>query len=173
MSGSFADSIRMLAIISIAICLIPAGAHFFEMPNKMALLTGEYMIVQKIYAGWALFGIAVFAALAFTLVHTVLVWPQPKPRWLSLFSFLGILATQAIFWAYTYPMNSLTRNWTVTPDNVEAARQQWEYSRAVNAGITLLSLVLIIAAVLAGKTHDAPSALIARGRSTSQPPTVA
>jgi hypothetical protein len=78
MSGSFADSIRMLAIISIAICLIPAGAHFFEMPNKMALLTGEYMIVQKIYAGWALFGIAVFAALAFTLVHTVLVWPQPK-----------------------------------------------------------------------------------------------
>jgi hypothetical protein len=34
---------------------------------------------------------------------------------------------------------------------------QWEYSHAVNAGITLLSLVLIIAAVLAGKAQDAPA----------------
>jgi hypothetical protein len=43
------------------------------------------------------------------------------------------------------------------PDNLEAARRQWEYSHAVNAGITLLSLVLIIAAVLAGKAQDAPA----------------
>ena len=72
-------------------------------------------------------------------------------------SFLSILVTQAVFWTYTYPMNSFTRNWTVTPDNLEAARRQWEYSHAVNAGITLLSLVLIIAAVLAGKAQDAPA----------------
>jgi hypothetical protein len=129
MSNSFLHySIRMLAIVSVAICLIPAGAHFFEMPNKMALPPGEYMTVQRIYTGWAFFGIAVFAALALTLAHTVSVWGQPK-----------------------------TRNWTVTPDNLEAARRQWEYSHAVNAGITLLSLVLIIAAVLAGKAQDAPA----------------
>ena len=75
----------------------------------------------------------------------------------SMLSFLSILVTQAVFWTYTYPINSLTRNWTVTPDNLEAARRQWEYSHAVNAGITLLSLVLIIAAVLAGKAQDAPA----------------
>jgi len=158
MSNSFLHySICMLAIVSVAICLIPAGAHFFEMPNKMALPPGEYMTVQRIYTGWAFFGIAVFAALALTLAHTVSVWGQPKARWLSMLSFLSILVTQAVFWTYTYPMNSLTRNWTVTPDNLEAARRQWEYSHAVNAGITLLSLVLIIAAVLAGKAQDAPA----------------
>ena len=29
------ESVRLLAVISVAICLIPAGAHFFELVNKM------------------------------------------------------------------------------------------------------------------------------------------
>jgi hypothetical protein len=33
----------------------------------------DYMIVQKIYAGWSFFGIAFIAALLITLVHTFMV----------------------------------------------------------------------------------------------------
>lgn len=148
-----ADLLRMLAIVVVAICLVPAGAHFFEMGNKLALPPAEYMVVQQIYRGWAFFGIAVFAALALTLGHTIMVWRVPAARWPSLLSFLAIAATQAIFWTYTYPMNALTRNWTVMPADLESARRQWEFSHAVNAGITLAALVLIVLAALAG-AHD-------------------
>jgi hypothetical protein len=113
------------------------------------------MIVQKVYMGWVFFGIAILAALIFTAWHTVQAWREPTARWLSLLSFVSVVATQLIFWAYTYPMNALTRNWTVMPANLEAARRQWEYSHAVNAGLTLLALVLIVAAVLAGSKQNA------------------
>jgi hypothetical protein len=127
--------VRLFAIVFVAICLVPTGAHLAELPNKMALRPGEYMIVQKIYHGWALFG--VFGALVFTLVHTMMVWREPIPGGLSLLSFLALAGTQVIFWTYTYPMSALTQNWTVTPENFHVARQQWEYSHAVNALITL------------------------------------
>jgi hypothetical protein len=60
-------SVCLLAVISVALYLIPAGAHFFELANKMSLSTAEYMTTQKIYAGWSLFGVAIIAAIAFTL----------------------------------------------------------------------------------------------------------
>ena len=57
-------SMRLLAVVSVALCLIPAGTHFFELANKMSLSTAEYMTTQKIYAGWAFFGVAIIAAIA-------------------------------------------------------------------------------------------------------------
>jgi MFS family permease len=149
-----ADLIRLLAIVFVAICLVPAGAHLFEMFNKMALPPAEYMVVQQIYAGWALFGIAIAAALALTLAHTLMVWRHPAARWPSLLAFLAIVATQVIFWTYTYPMNALTQNWTVMPQDLESARRQWEYSHTLNAGITLVALILIVVAVLTGCRQD-------------------
>ena len=56
----------LIAVVSVAICLVPAGAHFFELANKMSMSQPEYMTVQKIYAGWSFFGIAVIAALLLT-----------------------------------------------------------------------------------------------------------
>ena len=70
----------LLAIISVAIYLVPEGAHFFELFNKMTLPASEYMTVQKIYQGWALFGIAIAAALLLTLLHTVLTWRHTTAR---------------------------------------------------------------------------------------------
>jgi hypothetical protein len=40
--------VRVLAVVSVAFCLIPAGAHFFELANKMSLSTAEYMTAQRI-----------------------------------------------------------------------------------------------------------------------------
>jgi hypothetical protein len=73
------------------------------------------MMVQKIYTSWAFFGFAILPGLALTLLHTVLVWQQSKARWLSLISFMALVATQIIFWAYTYPMNALTKTGPLCP----------------------------------------------------------
>jgi hypothetical protein len=52
----------VIAVVSVAMCLVPAGAHFFELTKKTVMSQPEYMTVQKIYAGWSFFGIAVIAA---------------------------------------------------------------------------------------------------------------
>ena len=103
-------SMRLLAVISVALCLIPAGTHFFELANKMSLSTAEYMITQKIYAGWSFFGVAIIAAIAFTLTHTVMVGADRTAFLLSLTALLCLVATQVIFWTFTYPMNVATNN---------------------------------------------------------------
>ena len=137
------ESVRLLAVISVAICLIPAGAHFFELVNKMSLSTAEYITTQKIYAGWSFFGVAIIAAIVFTLTHTLMVRAKRTAFLLSLTALLCLGATQVIFWTFTYPMNAATNNWTVIPQDFEAARLQWEYSHAVNAVLTFVALVTI------------------------------
>ena len=141
----------LIAVISVATCLVPAGTHFFELANKMSMSQPEYMIVQRIYAGWSFFGIAVIAALLITLIHTFMVRSDRTAFFLSLAAFLCLAATQGIFWTFTYPMNVASNNWTVTPADFEAARRQWEYSHAVNAVLTSVALVTIAASVVTGK----------------------
>jgi hypothetical protein len=142
-STAVVGTVRFLAILAVGICLIPAGAHLFELPNKISLPPDQYMTVQRIYAGWALFGIPIIAALLLTLAHTVLVRAEPTAFWLSLAAFVCLVLTQAIFWTFTYPMNLASHNWTVMPENFEAARRQWEYSHAVNAILTFAAFVAI------------------------------
>lgn len=137
------DAVQLSSLIFVALALIPAGAHLFELPNKMRLPAEDYMIVQSIYRGWALFGIPIFAALAATLLHAVFVRANRRAMLFAFTAFLCIAATQAIFWTFTYPMNELTQNWTVRPADLEAARWQWEMSHAVNAGITFIAFVAL------------------------------
>ena len=148
------ESVRLLAVISVAFCLIPAGAHFFELANKMSLSTAEYMTTQKIYAGWAFFGVAIIAAIIFTLTHTLMVRADRTAFLLSLTALACLGATQVIFWTFTYPMNAVTNNWTVTPQHFEAARRQWEYSHAVNAVLTFVALVTITLSTLLYKREN-------------------
>ena len=137
------ETVRLLAVISVALCLVPAGAHFFELANKMSLSTAEYMTTQKIYAGWCFFGVAIIAAIIFTLTHTLMVRAERAAFFLSLTALLCLGATQVIFWTFTYPMNVVTNNWTISPQDFVAARRQWEYSHAVNAVLTFLALVTV------------------------------
>jgi hypothetical protein len=141
--------LRVLAVLAVSLYLIPGGAHVLEMSNKLALPPADYMVVQGIYAGWDHTAYALLAALVFTIVHAVVVWRLPTARWLSLGAFLALIGNLAGFFAFTYPINAVTRSWTVAPENLEMARRQWEYSHAVNAGFVLLALVLIVSAVLA------------------------
>jgi len=148
------ESVRLLAVISVALCLIPAGAHFFELANKMSLSTADYMTTQKIYAGWSFFGVAIIAAIIFTLMHTLMVRAQRAAFFLSLTALLCLGATQGIFWTFTYPMNVATNNWTISPQDFEAARRQWEYSHAANAVLTFVALVTITLSTLTSKREN-------------------
>jgi hypothetical protein len=65
--------VLFLAIILTALTLVPSGAHLAVLPNKIAMARAAYFIAQQIYAGWALFGIVLFGALAANLAHTIVL----------------------------------------------------------------------------------------------------
>jgi predicted membrane channel-forming protein YqfA (hemolysin III family) len=140
--------VQFIAITTTALYLVPAGAHLFELPNKLVLTPTEYLTVQKIYAGWSLFGIVIGMALLSTLAHTLLVRADRKSFALSLGAFVALAATQGLFWAFTYPVNAATGFWTVPPEPFEVARWQWEYSHAAGAVLTFAALVAIVLAAL-------------------------
>jgi hypothetical protein len=64
---------QFLAIILTALALVPSGAHLAALPNKIAMAQAAYFVAQQIYAGWALFGVVLFGALAANLVHTIVL----------------------------------------------------------------------------------------------------
>jgi hypothetical protein len=150
---------QLVSLVTMALALVPAGAHFFELPNKMQLPAERYMVVQGIYSGWALFGVAIFAALAATLAHTLMVRADRAAFLLSLAALACLVATQVIFWSFTYPMNVASTNWTTLPSDFEAARRQWEYSHAVNAGLTFAGFLAICLSVLVYDKRHAAVAL--------------
>ena len=139
---------QFLAIVFTALALVPAGAHLFELPNKIGLAEAQYFVVQNIYRGWALFGIVLFGALAANLALAVAVRRQPAPFWLALAAFVLIAATLAIFFTWTYPANQATSNWTVVPDSWRELRIRWECAHAVNALLTFLALCAVTLSLL-------------------------
>jgi Ca2+/Na+ antiporter len=143
--------LQFTLLLCLAIILIPAGAHLFELSAKMAMARADYMTVQGIYAGWAWFGVPIFAAMILLLLHAIMMRDNRTSFWLSLAALVLIVISQIIFWTYTFPMNSLTLNWTLPPQDFEASRRQWEYSHAINAGLTLAAYVAGTLAVLTAR----------------------
>ncbi len=82
----------------------------------------EYLIVQQIYRGWALLGVLIFGAMKCTRALSVLVRKRRRDFALVLAAFLCIAAGLAVFFAFTFPANQATNNWTVLPDNWESLR---------------------------------------------------
>jgi hypothetical protein len=139
---------QLLAIVLTALALVPAGAHLFELPNKIGLAQESYFIVQNIYRGWALFGIVLFGALAANLWLTILLRRRGAAFWLALAGFLLVALTLLIFFTWTFPANQATANWTLAPDNWQALLTQWEYAHATNAILTFLALCSVTLAAL-------------------------
>ena len=141
--------LRFLAVVLTALALVPAGAHLFELPNKVGLPRDAYFVAQGLYRGWALFGVVLFGALAADLGLAAVSWRRRRiaARW-ALAAGLLIALNLAVFFAWTYPANLATENWTRMPAEWEALRRQWEYSHAVNAGITFLALCSVVLSVV-------------------------
>ena len=140
--------VQFLAVILTALALVPAGAHLFELPNKIGLAQQAYFTVQGIYRGWALFGIVLFGALGANLVLALMLRHQRRAFWLALLAFLLIAASLAIFFTWTFPANQATANWTEAPPNWQELRRRWEYAHTTNAGLTFLALCAVTFASL-------------------------
>src|SRR6266481_2195559 len=85
--------IQFLAIMLTALALVPSGAHLAALPNKMAMAQAAYFVAQQIYAGWALFGIVLFGALAANLAHTIVLCRLRRSFGYALASFGLLLLT--------------------------------------------------------------------------------
>jgi hypothetical protein len=155
MASRTKSAARFAAVYSVALALVPAGAHLLELPNKIGLSAEAYRTVQQIYRGWALLGTVVMAALISTLALAVMERGS-RAFVPALGSFLCIVATQVIFWTVTFPVNQATANWTILPGNWQQMRMQWEYSHAVACGIDLIALALVILAVLRAEPSGHP-----------------
>jgi Domain of unknown function (DUF1772) len=139
---------QFLAVIFTALALVPGGAHLMELPAKIEMPEEPYFIVQQIYRGWAFAGMVIFAAIISNFASASVTRHNPRQFWLSVAAGLLIAATLAVFFAWTYPANQATGNWTSTPANWEQLRIRWEYSHAVNAMITFIALLCSVGAAL-------------------------
>ena len=84
---------QFIALVLMAISLVPGGAHLFEMTHKLALSEQEYFIVQRIYAGWALFAIPIFGALLATILVAFLLHRQKAAALILFAGFCALVAS--------------------------------------------------------------------------------
>lgn len=146
-------AIRATAIVAItlmALALVPSGAHFFERFNKMALDREAYFTVQQIYAGWALFGFVLFAALFADIGLAITLRRQRLAASLAGIGALSLVVSLAIFFTWIFPANQATANWTDMPADWQELRWQWETAHAVDAVITFVGFVSVaLSAIMA------------------------
>ena len=147
-------TLQFIAIVLTALALVPSGAHLLALPNKIHLSESNYFITQNIYRGWALLGIVLIAALLANATLALLMREQRIPFVFTLITAVCLLTTLAIFFAFTFPANQATNNWTEVPANWEELRWQWEVSHAVNAVITFVAFCSLTTSVLLARVSN-------------------
>jgi hypothetical protein len=144
----FRRSLHVLAIVFTALALVPGGAHLFALPNKIGLDAEAYFIVQGSYRGWALFGIVLAAALLCNGLLSFSLYGRGAAFVLAVVATVAMATTFVVFFAWTYPANVATQNWTTIPADWSRLRDQWEYSHAVNAVVTFCAFCCVTFAAL-------------------------
>src|SRR3954463_16233764 len=112
--------LKILTLFLTMLVVVPAGTHLFELPNKIGLPRDAYFIVQGIYAGWALFGVVIAAAIVANLA--LAWWLSRHDRSAAMFAICSavlIAISLAVFFTWTFPANRATLNWTTIPQNWE------------------------------------------------------
>jgi len=144
---------QFLAVVLTALAVMPGGAHLMALSAKVAMPEHPYFVVQQIYRGWAWVGVVIVLAIFANFLAALLTRDSPR-KW-RLFGGAAALiaATLAIFFAWTFPANQATGNWTSAPENWEQLRIQWEYSHAANAAITFLALLCSVGGAVATGTR--------------------
>jgi hypothetical protein len=144
--------LQFIAVVFCGLALVPSGAHLFALPNKIGLNQTDYFVVQGIYRGWALLGIVLIGALLANLALAFVMRGQGAPFVLVLVNVLCLVASLAIFFAFTFPANQATNNWTEVPANWDQLRWQWEVSHAVNAAVTFAGFCSLVTGVLLSRS---------------------
>ena len=140
-------TVCILAIVTTGLALAAPMAHVYEFAHKIRMGAEHYFVVQGIYRGWWMAGLLL--PLSFVAnVALAAVARRDRTALVLALTAAGLIALNlVIFFVWTQPANAATENWTVRPENWEALRRSWEYSHAVNAGVTFAAFC---AATLAG-----------------------
>jgi hypothetical protein len=139
---------QFIALVFTAMALVPDGAQLYALPNKIGLTEASYFITQGIYSGWAWLGIVLIGAILADAAAAIAARAQFWPFVLAALAALLMLGTLAIFFAFTFPANQATANWTMVPDDWQFLRRQWELSHAVNAALTFVAFCSLAVSVL-------------------------
>jgi hypothetical protein len=140
--------LQFLALLLGAIALAPAGAHVFSLSNKIHLAQADYFIVQSVYRGWARFGAVLIGNLIALVALAVVQRKQSRPFVLLLTSLGCQIAGLAVFFAFVFPANVATDNWTDVPAHWENLRTHWEYGHAANALLAFAGFCALALSVL-------------------------
>jgi len=140
--------VTFFAVLLTALTLIPYGAHLFSLPNKIGMTQDQYFVAQSIYRGWALLSLILIPAMLVDIVFAAML--RGEAGFVAAVTGCGCMATTlGVFFAFTYPANVATQNWTVVPPDWQTLRRNWECSHAANAVLAFAALCLIVLAALA------------------------
>jgi hypothetical protein len=161
-------ALQIVTVVLVAIAMALALAHALELPGKLRLPKDTYLAVQQIYyPGFTIGGIGEPGGIIATLVLLLLTPAGSTAFWLTLGAFLALLAMHATYWLLTHPVNNfwlkdfklkgfgagffafdpLKRGDDWSAPDWTALRDRWEYSHVIRAGLGLLGLTLLVAAV--------------------------
>jgi hypothetical protein len=135
--------VPFLAVILTGLAVIAPAAHLLEMSRKMRLPMERYFVVQDIYLGWWMAGLFLPAAGLANIAFAIMTGSG-----FAVAATVLIAVNLTIFLIWTQPVNRVTQNWTIQRDDWRALRNQWEYSHAVNAGVTFLAFCAATLAAL-------------------------
>jgi hypothetical protein len=137
-----------VAIFCTVISFAAGLAHAMSLPHKIGLPADDYLRVQQLYAGWAFLGIAVIVALAASIASIFFIDAKTFAFYSMIVAACCIALGLAVFFAFTFPANRATQNWTMLPANWQALRMRWEYSHVLGAALSAAALIAQLLAVL-------------------------
>lgn len=141
--------LAVLAVLLAALALVPAGAHLLALPNKLAMPREAYQAAQGAYAGWAMAGALPIGAILACLALALRRRRRAAVSRPALAAAVLLAAGLGVFFAWTFPANRATANWTALPEEWQALRARWEWSHAANAVLTFAAFCAALRAALA------------------------
>lgn len=136
---------RALSTLFVGLYMVPSMAHVLEYRHKIALSPHQYLTVQQLYAGWAWAGAFMIGAFVAVLIWVYLaVWKRGAVL-PPLIVLSCLIAEQIAFWAFVFPANRQTSNWTALPGNWAMLRSGWENGHLVG-GLLVLTAFLVLCA---------------------------
>jgi hypothetical protein len=99
----------------------------------------DYFIAQQAYARWWIVGLLPPLSFLANAGNAVALRDDRAAMLLFVAGAALVVLNLVIFMMFTQPANAATENWTVQPENWESLHVRWEYSHAVNAGVTFLA----------------------------------
>jgi hypothetical protein len=148
---------HIFALLLVAIAMALSLAHTLEFPGKLRLGKDAYLAVQQIYyPGFTIGGFVGEFGGMLALAALLFLLPAGQPFWWAVISFLFLVASHAVYWLLTHPVNgfwlkdfelsglgSTFFSLFVTPQSADwqQLRDVWEYSHVARACLAMLSFL--------------------------------